>query len=141
MMGLMPQGENSDLVLANADWLSSAVWMSLFTDRIAQQDDVMPNGEQDKRGWWGDTYAMRPIGSRLWLLGREKQVPETARRAEEYAQEALVWLVEDGVAKSVTVVAEWVKRGQLLLNSEILKHDGSRHRYQHIWSEHAVATT
>ena len=141
MIGLMPDGENSDLVFETDDWLASAVWMSLFTDAIAQQDDVIPNGEQDKRGWWGDTYAQRPIGSRLWLLGREKQLPETARRAEEYAQEALAWLVDDEVAKSVSVSATWVRRGQLLLESEILKHDGSRHRYQHIWSEHAVATT
>lgn len=141
MIGLMPDGENSDLVFENDDWLGSAVWMSLFTDRIAQQDDVIPNGEQDKRGWWGDTYAQRPIGSRLWLLGREKQLPETVRRAEEYAQEALAWLVDDEVAKSVSVSAAWVRRGQLLLESEILKHDGSKHRYQHIWSDHALATS
>ena len=81
--GLMPAQTGSVLELTDADWLVSAIWMSLGTDRRAQQDDVIPNGSQDKRGWWGDTYRPRKIGSRLWLLYREKQLPETLRRAEE----------------------------------------------------------
>ena len=139
--GLIPTVQGSDLDLLGADWLVSAVWMSLGTDRRAQQDDVIPNGSNDKRGWWGDTYRPRQIGSRLWLLSREKQLPETLRRAEEYAQEALQWLIDDKVVSSFHITATWLnKRGFMQLLIIVNKPDGTQHRYEYIWSEH-VSTT
>ena len=139
--GLIPTVQGSDLDLLGADWLVSAVWMSLGTDRRAQQDDVIPNGSNDKRGWWGDTYRPRQIGSRLWLLSREKQLPETLRRAEEYAQEALQWLIDDKVVLSFDITATWLnRRGFMQLLIVVNKPDGSQHRYEYIWSEH-VSTT
>ena len=139
--GLMPAQTGSVLELTDADWLVSAIWMSLGTDRRAQQDDVIPNGSQDKRGWWGDTYRPRKIGSRLWLLYREKQLPETLRRAEEYAHEALQWLIDDKVVLSFDITATWLnRRGFMQLLIVVNKPDGSQHRYEYIWSEH-VSTT
>jgi len=101
--------------LVRDDGLTTAVLISLFTDRRAKADDPLPDGN-DRRGWVGD--AISPvdgdrIGSRLWLLRREKQTEETRRRAEEYAREALAWLIEDGLAARVEVSAEWVARGVL----------------------------
>ena len=139
--GLIPTVQGSDLDLLGADWLVSAVWMSLGTDRRAQQDDVIPNGSNDKRGWWGDTYRPRQIGSRLWLLSREKQLPETLRRAVEYAHEALQWLIDDKVVSSFHITATWLnKRGFMQLLIIVNKPDGTQHRYEYIWSEH-VSTT
>ncbi len=137
----MPAQTGSVLELTDADWLVSAIWMSLGTDRRAQQDDVIPNGSQDKRGWWGDTYRPRKIGSRLWLLYREKQLPATLRRAEENAQEALQWLIDDKVVLSFGISATWLnRRGFMQLLITVNKPDGSQHRYEYIWSEH-VSTT
>ncbi|MBR0647532.1 phage GP46 family protein [Plastoroseomonas hellenica] len=106
--------------LADDQALRTSVILSLFLDRRARSDDATPDGE--RRGWLGD--ALSPvtgdrIGSRLWLLRREKQQPETLRRAEDYAREALAWLVEDGLARGVTVSAEWVAMGLLGLRVEI----------------------
>lgn len=87
--------------------LVRAVLVSLFTWRRANPDDALP-GDQ-RQGWWGDSFPAVPndrIGSRLWLLARAKLVPETITRAREYAEEALRWLVEDGVAARVEVQAE-----------------------------------
>lgn len=93
--------------------LESAVLISLFTDRRVRPDDLPP-GQTDRRGWWGDTLTPNDqIGSELWLLDREKQTNETLARAEGYCREALVWLVEDGVARAVDVTAEWIGRGTL----------------------------
>lgn len=92
--------------LAGSDELIRAVIISLFTWRRAKPDDVI---EGQKMGWWGDVSAIVTndrIGSRLWLLAREKILPATINRAREYAQEALQWLVDDGVASRVDVLVE-----------------------------------
>ena len=90
--------------------LQTAIIMSLFTDRRAREDDVLPDSENlDRRGWWGDltsSYENDQIGSRLWLLERSKITEDIIPRAKKYAEEALQWLVEDGVAVKVEVEAE-----------------------------------
>ena len=91
------------MLLAQDDGLSTAVMLSLFTDRRAGDDDVLPGGADDRRGVWMDNYAEVPgdlMGSRLWLLQRAKLLPETVIRVREYCDEALDWMVRDGVAKS-----------------------------------------
>lgn len=95
--------------------LETAVIISLFTDALAGPDDRLPDGSGDRRGWWADTGEglEGPLGSRLWLLAREKQSEETRLRAEGYAREALRWLVTDGVAERVEVTAEWLALGRL----------------------------
>lgn len=91
------------------DGLETAVIVSLFTDRVAESGDAGVVATA-RRGWWGDAFAESRdrIGSRLWLLAREKRTPAVLGRAELYAREALQWLVDDGVARGVTVVAEAV---------------------------------
>ena len=61
-----------------------------------------------RQGWWGDTYATVAgdrIGSRLWLLQREKILPLTLQRAEAYAKEALQWMIDDRLVERITVNA------------------------------------
>lgn len=92
--------------LAVSDPLVRAVVISLFTWRRALRDD--PH-EGVRWGWWGDGLADLPndrIGSRLWLLAREKLTQRTLNRAREYAEEALRWLLDDRVATRITVTAE-----------------------------------
>ncbi len=107
--------------------LYTAVLHSLFTDRAAKADDLLPWGSADRRGWWGDVLARvdgDQYGSRLWLLSREKQTPETLARAREYAEEALAWLVTDGYASSVSVAAEWTRPGTLGMVISLKLADG-----------------
>lgn len=103
--------------LAEDSGLYTAIVLSLFTDRLAGEGDVLPDGAaRSRRGWWADAYAETPgdlIGSHLWLLSREKLQPQALRRAEEYCQVALQWLVEDGIARSVAVQAEVVAGREL----------------------------
>lgn len=96
--------------LADDDGLETAVIISLFTDRLAEDGEAGVAGTA-RRGWWADAYADDAgdrIGSRLWLLAREKRTPAVLGRAELYAREALQWLVTDGIANTVTVAAEAV---------------------------------
>jgi phage gp46-like protein len=129
----------TDGALALDGGLGSAVTLSLFTDRRAEDDDRLPQAGGDRRGWWGDLYttvdgARRRIGSRLWLLEREKRTPETLARAREYAEEALAWLVEDRVASRVEVIVETTPEGWLALGVVVTRPDGpDRERFDYVW--------
>lgn len=104
----------ADLTVGTGDYLTddglrTAVLLSLFTDRRAEDGDVLPDGETDRRGYWADAVSEVEgdrMGSRLWLLGRAKNTADTFGRAEEYSREALAWLIADRVAASVEVTAE-----------------------------------
>lgn len=99
--------------LADEHDIKTAVIISLFTDRRAKDDDELPDSKGSKRGWWGDAFMSDPIGSRLWLLSRAKQTQANVIRAKDYAKEALQWLINEGVAESITVDAEIVAFGVL----------------------------
>lgn len=117
--------------LKTEDSLQSAVIISLFTDRRAFPEDVLPDAHagkhkitQDRRGWAGDALEDKIIGSRLWLLSRAKQTEETRRAAIEYAQEALQWLIDDKIATDIGITAEWHGQGRLDLKISITLSDG-----------------
>jgi phage gp46-like protein len=90
--------------------LRTAVILSLLSDATANADDDLYDG--DRRGWWGDLAldgdrAGDRFGSRLWLLARAKVSEATRRRAVLMCRDALAWLIEDGIAVSVDIAAEW----------------------------------
>lgn len=133
---------SADIALAGYDLqaddgLQTAVILSLFTDRRADDDDVLPGGD-DRRGWWADAWPAEPadrFGSRLWLLSREKQTNQVLIRAREYTEEALAWLVDDGVAQQVQVEASVVRTGVLGLLIQIDRPDGTAvdYRFDYLW--------
>lgn len=110
-----------DLVLGTEsllldDTLTNAIIISLFTDLRVDNE----------RGWWGDSYQDgTPMGSKLWMLSRAKQLPEILDDAQLYANQALQWLVDDGVAKSVQVIASNPQMSVLLLEILVVLPDGS----------------
>lgn len=130
--------------------LYNAVVISLFTDGRARPDDRLPdeprtgpvpaNLYRDRRGWHGDPN----IGSRRWLLYREKQVPEVLERLEEYDREALQWLIADRIVSSIDIRESFPARGVVL--SEITLHRPSApaltFKFQMLWESlggfHAV---
>lgn len=121
--------------LADDDPLIRAVIISLFTWRRANTGDRVDGA---RYGWWGDGAAAITgdrIGSRLWLLSREKLLPETFNRAREYASEALQWLIDDKVASSVMVSAEPYDRSGLALAVVLIRADGRRMelRFADVW--------
>jgi len=136
--GLLP---SFDMAMASAELttdnsLYTAVIMSLFTDRLANTDDVIPDATNDRRGWWADAISdvqQDKIGSRLWLLSREKQTINVLRRAEEYAYEALTWLLDDGIAKRINIVATNPKTSFLRLDIEIDRPDLPTARFDYLW--------
>ena len=112
--------------------LRTAVIISLFSDRRANASDVLPDGTDDRRGWWGDVYPQVDgdlTGSRLWLLGRAKQIDANLRLAETYAREALQWLLDDGEVTRIDVAASYPRAGVLLLTIRLRDRTGFDHDY------------
>lgn len=99
---------NNDLTMDNG--LTTAVIISLFTDRRADKNDILPDiDSKDRRGWWGDLTSEFPndkIGSRLWLLERSKTLPEVLEKVKLYCFEALQWMIDDGVVAKIEVEVE-----------------------------------
>lgn len=137
-MDLMLNGKVADLSDFEADELAQAVLISLFSWRKSAADDGVK--APDRQGWWGDTFAVVDgdrIGSRLWLLQRQKVLPATLKRAEAYAREALEWLTDDAVVSRVEVTAERGGVDQLTLSVVCFKPDDTQAlaaRFQNVWS-------
>lgn len=127
----------------NADWstdfgalktgndLQTAIILSLFTDRLARRDDTYDGS--DRRGWWGDSDSEFQLGSRLWLIRREKLTTRVAIKAEEYAKEALNWLKNDGVVSEILIAAQIVLPNRLNLIIRYLPPDGDWQESAFFW--------
>lgn len=130
--------------LERDDGLETAVIISLFTDRRASPEQIpseLPQG--DLRGYWGDISNASPsdqTGSLLWLLAREKQLPQIFGRAQQYCREALAWMMEDLVATRVEVTAEFAAQGWMLILVDIFRQTGSpvRYRFNYEWAAQAA---
>jgi len=149
------QQGNADVYILDGDvaserGLATAVLLSLFTDRRANNDDVPPSGDAtDRRGWWGDQFLEDGgdlYGSRLWLLDRSTLSNETVLRATEYAKEALQWMVDDKVVSTIGVVATRPSKADaatlgfaigngLVIQVELQRpgKDAVSFRFAHVW--------
>lgn len=114
--------------LVCGDDLQTAILISLLTDRLADASDDTDGS--DRRGWWGDADQEWLVGSRLWLLRREKLTTQVAIRAEMYASEALQWMLEDGVVSAITTDARIVYPDRLYLTVSYTRPDSDTTEYQ-----------
>lgn len=130
--------------ISNDDGLESAVLVSLFTDKRVLENE-MPEGSTDKRGWWGDIvseFEQDQIGSKLWLLDRGKADQETRVKAQQYASDALDWMLRDGLAETVTVTSELVNRKFIYLDISIVRPKASEiigYRFQMAWDAQGLS--
>jgi phage gp46-like protein len=128
--------------LALEDGLQTAVIISLFTDSRADRDAVLPLNQADRRGWVGDEFMGDAPGARadawgsaLWLVYISKVTPDVLERARFAAQEALAWLVRDGIASRVVATAQWAGPAldRLALRCAIYKPDQLAPVYDVLW--------
>lgn len=155
----------ADLLLSNGQLMTdagmrTAILISLFTDARAADDETLPEPGSDRRGWWGDAYARddRPdagtardvnrIGSLLWLLSRSKITARVLSQATQACEEALAWLVRDGIASAVrVVVSAEVRIGQVMpdmlaIAVEIDRPGGpNRQRHDFTWEASTATIT
>lgn len=115
--------------------LETAVLISLFTD--ARVSDLeLPQGVDDKRGFWADALTENDnTGSKIWALSRSKQTPESLALLETYAKDSLEWMIEDGVASGVSVIAEYDELNRAVATIQITRPRGETSRFSLVWDE------
>lgn len=139
---LVLAGEGTGRDLQGDDGLLTAVIVSLFTDRRANDDDPLPDERigalPDLRGWWGDYIleedSLDLMGSRLWLLAREKDMDVVVARAQQYAEEAVQWLIRDGHVQQLRVTASRVAKGYLGISVAALEPPGGMNEKTREWT-------
>jgi phage gp46-like protein len=128
--------------LALEDSLQTAIIQSLFTDARALDDDALPAGTRDRRGWLGEEYASGGLdaaqdiwGSRLWLLYQGKATGDVLERARFEAEQALAWMLRDGVASRIEVSTQWVgeRLDRLAIRPRIYQGDAASPSYDVLW--------
>lgn len=135
---------NFDLVIENGDLktgdnLKTAVYISLFTWARAKENYEVLEGNS-KNGWWGDNLSDNhniKIGSRLWLLKREKITQETINKAVEYSKQALQWMKDVNVVSEIEITAIRKENDRVELGV-ILYKKGSQPvniRFNNFWNE------
>ncbi|NRA62956.1 MAG: phage GP46 family protein [Pseudobacteriovorax sp.] len=87
------------------DIIDTLIAISLFSDQ----------SEQDP--YWEDP----DFGSKLYTLVREKKTPQNLVLAEQYATDALEWLVDDGWLESLAVSAEYRDESTIVQISPVKK--------------------
>lgn len=124
--------------LESDEGLETSILISLFSDARVLEEEL-PIGENDRRGYWGDTvsdFYNDRTGSKLWLLDRGKSSEQTRTKVQEYARDALAWLLDDGVASALDVKATLVNRERVDLSISIDRpKDRSKffYRFQLVW--------
>lgn len=110
-----------DFTLVNG--FETALVMSLFCERRADISEV-PTAEL-RRGWWGNEVDPEgfEMGSKLWLLDQARRTQETLNKAQDYAREALQWLVDDDHLISFDVSARFTSNNMVL--DVVLKRSNS----------------
>lgn len=146
--GIWPPPGESDLETLGE--LAAAVFVSLFTDSRAEPHELAP-GEYDRRGFWGDSFPeveRDTWGGKLYLEERGKlgvdvdieapgvTTPAAIRRR---ALDALQWLLDDGVATSIDVIAELRPDARGVALVVIISRDRSDDpvtlRYDPLWED------
>jgi phage gp46-like protein len=113
--------------------LRTAILLSLYVDQRVEDDELEDNVEN--RGWWGDMFEESPYGSKLWTLEREKVTKEVINRYEQYAREALEWLIKDGIADSVSVKASFSGQN-IYCEIEITRDEESfKYKFDNLWKK------
>lgn len=136
-MECLINGQKVDITEYQPDPLVQAVLISLFSWRRSNDDDGVQIPY--RHGWWGDTFSTisgDQIGSRLWLLQREKLTRETVALAQAYAEESLQWMIDDALAVQINIEA-WRDDGRLNMTIDIVQPGDKRSveaRFQDLWS-------
>lgn len=139
-IGISPE---YDLVNVNGikldEGFTTSVILSLFQDARATEEELVVAGLplDSPGGWWGDTNPETDgdaQGSKLWLLTRAKREDATLDRGVLYADQALAWMLDQNVAKSIVNATRWHEQsGLMVLSTEIQKPGKLEPKWKREW--------
>lgn len=116
--------------LLTSDSLENAVVISIGTYARERKLGKVANLKPNVGGWWGDALSEKGnLGGYLYEAFPGKLTEVTARSVESLISEALSWMVEDGVAKSVGCKAEIDDEETMNIIVTIERPDGGDNAY------------
>lgn len=133
--------DGTDLVLT--DDLENSILISLETMAQAEESENLPDGSDDRRGFWADDYSEEPddkTGSKTWLLSREKITSQLLNSLRQTTEQCLEWMKRDGVARTVTVVTERYSDDIVAIYISITRPTGVDVSYKYYYNWEAQLT-
>ena len=119
--------------------LESVAALCLFTNVEATADEIATAGLDQQEGWWAEADSLREqgrprMGSKLWLLKREKTIAATLRRGEGYVRDALRWLIDQKIAADIGVRMTLLRPGGVVgLEVTITRPQKVLPPFKHLW--------
>ena len=129
--------------LALGDDLSTAVLLSLLTNRKAANDDELPDSASqfpDYRGWWGDQFSPHPCGSKIWLRSRDLPNEQLRLKIISDCKQALNHLILAGVCRAIDITADFIQADpsqpnlvMLGIHIRLFKENGDEAKFDYVW--------
>ncbi len=141
-LALQGDGQTYDLVIGdNGDFegeegLDTTLIVSVLSDARASASEVAIPAQRG--GWLGNLVFPREnsqLGSLLWLIEQRRRTTGNLNIAVDQVQKALQWLVDDGIAKEVTVSGELAALGGAISISAISSSGITENLYLPLWKE------
>lgn len=129
---------DGDGLLDSASGFETAVNISLFTWARDDAADVALTGQ--RYGWWGDSFSEDQgdrIGSLLWTMRRERNSTENRQRVVRICEDALAWMLVDGIASAIEVEVERWALQVIAVKISITRSQGGQ--WTGIWEAHLNA--
>jgi len=122
--------------LESANNLVTSMQIALFTDARSTAEDPVPNS----KGWAGDSLNQPEesnIGSRLWTVDDEFMTQALLTKLENLARDALQIIIDQQIAKNITIVASFFNKvnGQVLLNIDVEDPNGDTQTFKYVWDQ------
>jgi phage gp46-like protein len=128
-----------DLVLegpdfASAEGFETAIPVSYFTDARAPESQVQE--ALRRRGWVGNILTVdieRELGGLLWFLEQARNTQDTINFAKSYAENSLQWMLDDGIAKHITITVTKTSDREIRIFTDINITSNTVLHYVTLW--------
>lgn len=120
--------------LAVVEGFETAIQLALFTDSRTDSGEVQE--AFDREGWAGNlltTASNFELGGELWLLDQARLDNLSINRAQDFAYNSLLYLIDRGIADRIEI--EITKRGTrgIYIRIEMFKGSNIISRYDTLW--------
>lgn len=124
-------GENYyDISFTDGDFtLTQGLETALFMSVLCEVRDDSIEVPQMRGGWAGN--QLQPIvgyeqGSLLWTLYQSSAKSDNTTKAQQYIEDGLQWLIDDGIAKDIEVETNIVANDNLIVKITATRNDNTQ---------------
>ena len=118
------------------DGLETAILVSLFTNSRRDESDI--SNPLNRGGWignWRTSKRPRELGGLCWTVEHERLTREVLNIARENAQNALAWMIDDGLCRNIEVETEPQNQSKIQYKITITSRDGIKYDYIYLWDK------